>query len=144
MIRHEKIHDIRHQESPDWTILKDFRPLEQHTSFPKICGNCDSPLLHSNCNFDPFPVLLDAYTPSQTIRHETIHYMSHQECTDWTILKDFRPLEPHTSFPKICGNCYSQLLHSNCNFDPFPILLDAYTPSLTIRHEKIHDIRHQE
>ena len=105
----------------------DFRPSEPHKNFPKISGNRDSQLLHSNCNFDPFHVLLDAYTPSQTIRHETIHYMSHQECTDWTILKDFRPSEPHTSFPKICVNRDPRLLQSNCNFDPFPVLLDDQT-----------------
>ena len=143
MIRHEKIHDIRHQESPDWTILKDFRPSEPHTSFPKICGNRDFQLFQSNCNFDPFAVLLDTYTPSQTIRHEKIHDIRHTKCPDWTISQDFRPSEPHTSFPKICGNCDPQLLQSNCNFVPFPVLLDAQTPSQTLRNKKIHNTRHQ-
>ena len=49
-------------------------------------------------------MVLDAQTPSQTIRHEKLHDIRHQECPDWTILKDFMPSEQKTSFPEIKQN----------------------------------------
>ena len=57
-----------------------------------------------NIQFGQLPVVFDAQTPSQTIRHEKIHDIRHQECPDWTILKDFMPSEQKTSFPEIRWN----------------------------------------
>ena len=32
-IRHSKLHDIRYKNCPDWTILKDFRLLEEQVKY---------------------------------------------------------------------------------------------------------------
>ena len=83
-IRHPKLHDIRYKNCPDWTILRDFRLLEEQVKYDENCGNCDMLLFYLELKNKPLFVLPHAQTTSQSTRDPKLHDIRYKKCPDWT------------------------------------------------------------
>ena len=68
-IRHIKLHDNKCKKFQDWTILRDFRPIEVCIDFDKNCVNRDIQLFDLELKFDSIFVLKGAQMPLKSIRH---------------------------------------------------------------------------
>ena len=75
-IRHPKLHDIRYKNYPDWTILRDFRLLEEQVKYDENRGNRDMLLFYFELKNKPLFVLPHAQTTSQSIRDPKLHDLS--------------------------------------------------------------------
>ena len=68
-IRHQKLHGIRYQKCPNWTIFGDFEPFSSKIIFDKNRRNRDMHLFHFELKNEPLFMLWHDQTPFKSIRH---------------------------------------------------------------------------
>ena len=100
-IRHVKSHWFRYPECQNWTIFMDFRPWNLTIALHNLSRLW---LFDFEPTFKHFPVLLYDQTPSQSIRHEKIHWFRYLERQNWTNWTNCCIGNLQVSWPKIHEN----------------------------------------